>query len=369
MYIDKIEMYHLSIPLKESFQTSNEVKDHIEHIIIKVFSKNSIGYGECTCNQTPYYIDETTETAWHILKKFIIPYIKGIEINRIEDLLNNNKFKAIKGNNFAKAGIELAIWDLLAKKNNKSLSNMLGGKKEYIETGVSIGIQKDESELIDKVENCIKKGYKRIKLKIKPGHDYKYLKLLRNKYPNLPLMADANSAYTLSDIKLFKQLDDLNLLMIEQPLDYDDIIDHAKLQKQINTPICLDESIHSINDARKAIEFDSCKVINIKVGRVGGLYESLKIHNYCLKKGIPVWCGGMHEYGIGRAHNIAINSLENFAFPGDISASEKYYKKDIINPSIKVKNGYIKVPTNAGIGVNPDMNEIERYTIKKSVFK
>lgn len=368
MKLEKIELLHLSIPLKEPFQTSSETKDHIEHNLVIVHSQDMIGFGECTCNQTPYYIYETTETAWYILTKFIIPHVLGLEVNSIDDLINHPMYKAVKGNNFAKAGLELAVWDLLAKREGRSLSNMLGGQKNFIESGVSIGIQKDIPALLKKIEGFLKQGYKRIKMKIKPGFDYEFLKSVRQEYPHLPIMADANSAYKLSDIELFKKMDELNLMMYEQPLGYDDIVDHALLQKEISTPICLDESIHSAEDARKAIELGSCRIINIKVGRVGGLAEAKKIHDVCQANGVPVWCGGMHEYGIGRAHNIAINSLPNFILPGDVSGSDKYYHQDIVMPSIDIIDGCISVPKGIGIGVEPQMDIIKKYTVKQQTF-
>ncbi len=368
MRIDKIELCHLSIPLKEPFQTSSETKYHIEHVIVMVYSGDIIGFGESTCNQTPYYINETTETAWHILSKFIVPHMVGLEIKSMEDVINHKMYRAIKGNNFAKSGIELALWDLLAKEKNISLSKLLGGTKKKIESGVSIGVQKDVTTLLNKVEGFLKYGYKRVKIKIKPGYDYEFLREVRKEYPDLPIMCDANSAYRLSDIEIIKKLDELNLMMIEQPLAFDDIIDHALLQKQIKTPICLDESIHSLEDARKAIDLGSCKIINIKVGRVGGLMEAKKIHDHCRAKDIPVWCGGMHEYGIGRAHNVAISTLPNFKLPGDVSGSDKYYYKDIVEPSFTVRDGCIEVPRGAGIGVEPQMNIIEEYTVKRLEF-
>ncbi len=369
MKIQEIELRHLSIPLKEPFRTSTETKDHIEHVIVIVKSNEIVGYGESTCNQTPYYINETTETAWHILSKFIVPHVVGTNIDKPEDLLNNKYYKAVRGNNFAKAGIELAVWDFVSKMNGVSLSKQVGGSKNHIESGVSIGIQDNVDILLEKIEGFLKQGYKRIKMKIKPGFDYEFLKEVRNRFPNLPIMADANSAFNLSHVDLFKKIDKLNLMMIEQPLSYTDIFDHAKLQKEIKTPICLDESIHNVEDAEKAIELGSCKIINIKLGRVGGIMEAIKIHDLCKSNNIPVWCGGMHEYGIGRAHNVAINSLDNFKMPGDVSGSDKYYFEDIIEPEFVINDGVMEVPKGLGIGVEPKMDLIEKYTIKKLKFE
>ncbi len=369
MKLDKVELRHLSIPLKEPYQTSPETKSHIEHIVVTVHSGDIIGFGECTCNQTPYYINETTYTAWHILTKFIVPHMVGIEIETIDDLIEHPMYKVVKGNNFAKAGLELAVWDLIAKNANMSLSKALGGKKDKIESGVNIGIQKDIPTLLKKIDGFLEFGYKRIKMKIKPGFDYEFLKAVRKEYPDLPIMADANSSYTLEDIDLFIKMDELNLMMYEQPLGYDDIVDHSKLQMVIKTPICLDESIHNIGDARKAIELGSCRVMNIKVGRVGGLTESKKIHDICREHDRPEWSGGMHEYGIRCPPNDAINSLENFRLPGDIAGSDRYYNQDIIMPEFIIKDGCLDVPKGIGIGVEPRMDIIEKYTIDKATFK
>ena len=362
MKIESIELRHLSVPMKEPFETSTEVKDHIEHILITIRADGIAGFGETTCNQTPYYINETTGTAWEILTRFVMPHIVGLEIRTIDDLLTNKMYKAVRGNHFAKAGLETAVWDLLAKAAGTPLSRMLGGNKSAIESGVSIGVQKDIPTLLRKVEGYVQQGYKRVKIKIKPGNDYTFLAAVRKEFPGVPVMADANSAYTLAHTDLFRKMDELELMMFEQPLAYDDIVDHAKLQQEIKTPICLDESIHTVEDARKAIELGSCRIINIKIGRVGGLMEAKKIHDLCESKGIPVWCGGMHEFGVGRAHNIALNSLSNFTLPGDVAGSDKDYERDIVEPALLLKNGCMEVPQAPGIGVTPQMAIIEKYT-------
>ena len=268
----------------------------------------------------------------------------------------------------AKAAIEGAIWDLYAKKNNVSLASAIGGTKQVIEVGVSIGIKDSTEELLQTVSNAVEEGYKRVKIKIEPGRDVEPLSAVRERFPTVQMMADANSAYTLDDVETLKKLDDLNLTMIEQPLAHDDIIDHAKLQAEIKTPICLDESIHSLDDTKKAIELGSCKVINLKIGRVGGITESLKIHDYCHEHHIPIWCGGMLETGIGRAHNIAITTLPNFRLPGDTASSSRYWHKDIIDPEVKVEDGLIHVPQAAGIGFNINEEELNKHVVEKKVY-
>jgi O-succinylbenzoate synthase len=270
----------------------------------------------------------------------------------------------------AKAGLEAALWDVFAKSKNISLSKMLGGTREKVDVGVSIGIQSSESELSKKVHGYLDEGYKRIKIKISPGYDIQFVKALRKEFPNILLQVDANSAYELKDINVFKEMDIYNLLLIEQPLGYENIYDHSKLQSELKTQICLDESIHSLDDTRAAIELDSCRVINIKPGRVGGFTESKLIHDYCASKNIPVWCGGMLESGIGRAGNVALASLPNFTLPGDISASKRYYKEDIVEPEFTVnKDGTMDVPTKPGIGVEVNFNRLDAITVRKHEFR
>ena len=268
----------------------------------------------------------------------------------------------------AKAALEGAFWDLYSKRKKMPLYQALGGEKQQIEVGISIGIQPTVQDLIQLVDRYVKEGYKRMKIKIKHGYDYDMLKEVRKQFPDILLMADANSAYTLKDIEMLKKLDELDLMMIEQPLAHDDIIDHAKLQEELKTPICLDESIHSFEDARKAIQLGSCKIINIKIGRVGGISESIKIHNYCAEKGIPVWCGGMLESGVGRAHNVAISTLPQFILPGDTAGSSRYWEKDIIEPEVRVDNGVISAPNEPGIGYEVNRQMLEMMRIEKKVI-
>ncbi|MGG0668160.1 o-succinylbenzoate synthase [Lederbergia citrisecunda] len=360
MRITKVTIRNMKMRMKEPFSTSFGTMQDKHFLLLEVYDElGNSGWGESVAFDAPWYTEETVETSLHMLSDFLIPLLLGKEISHPDQV--GNLFSPIRGNNMAKASIEGAIWDLYAKRKGISLAEALGGQRERIEVGISIGIQKDLAGLIDKVQRYLEEGYKRIKVKIKPGADVDVLRGLRSAFPDVPLMADANSAYSLGDIDLLKQLDDFGLLMIEQPLAHDDIVDHAVLQKQLKTPICLDESIHSVEDVRKAVELGSTKVINVKIGRVGGLSEAKRIHDYCMEKGVPVWCGGMLEAGIGRAHNIALTSLPNFTLPGDTAGSSHYWNKDIIEPEVIVTNGYITVPTASGIGFTPNLRTIGEF--------
>ena len=274
----------------------------------------------------------------------------------------------MKGNAFARAGLEMACWDALARSQGKPLHALLGGTRGEILSGVSLGIEKGTETLFDRIDQFLAEGYRRIKLKIGPGHDLDVVRQVRRRYPEIPLQVDANSAYTLDDLATLKQLDAFDLLLIEQPLAHDDIIDHARLQAELATPICLDESIHSAADARKALDLGACRVINIKVSRLGGLLEARRVHDYCLARGVPVWCGGMHEFGIGRAANVTIASLPGFTLPGDVSGSDKYYRRDVVAPPILAVNGAIAVPDSPGLGVEPVEDEIRAHTLRTATL-
>lgn len=364
MKIENIELRHIKMELVSPFTTSMGTEYDEEHIIIRVDGGGLTGWGECVAEGTPFYSYETVTTAWHILSDFLIPSIIHKNIYSIDEAIKS--YSKVRGHNMAKAGLEAALWDLFAKSKNISLSKMLGGTRDKIDVGVSIGIQTSEAELIKKVEGYLEEGYKRIKIKISPGNDIQFVKALRKEFTNILLQVDANSAYELKDLPLFKEMDEYNLLLIEQPLGYEDIYEHSKLQKELKTPICLDESIHSLDDTRAAIELDSCRIINIKPGRVGGLTESKLIHDYCASKNIPVWHGGILESGIGRAGNVALASLSNFTLPGDISASKRYYKEDIVKPEFIVnKDGTMDVPTLPGIGVDVNIKLLDKVTVKK----
>ena len=321
-----------------------------------------MGWGECAVPPTPYYCEETTETCWHLLKDFLVPAVLGQPWTQIEEL--TQLYKNVKRNNFAKAGLEMACWDLLAQAQGQPLHAMLGGNRKEILSGVSLGIEQDINRLFDNIEQFLDEGYHRIKLKIAPGKDVDVIRQVRERYPDVPLMVDANSAYNLSHLPIFKELDAFSLMMVEQPLAHDDIIDHAKLQRELQTPLCLDESIHSVADARKALELGSCRIINIKVSRLGGVLEAKRVHDFCHAQDVPVWCGGMHEYGVGRAANLALSSLPGFSLPGDVSGSDKYYAQDIVDPPIRAVRGAITLPHQPGIGYAPNEERIRHYAIR-----
>lgn len=368
MIIKEINIRKMKMTMRHPFTASLGTFQDKEFLLLEAKDElGNTGWGESVAFHSPWYSEETQQTNLHIIQDFLIPLVLGKEIGHPDEV--NALFGAIRRNNMAKSTVEGAIWDLYAKRNKMTLAQALGGKIDKIEVGISIGIEENVSDLVELVRGYIEEGYKRIKVKIKPGYDVDVLRELRKNFPDVPLMADANSAYTLKDIDLLKQLDEFNLTMIEQPLASDDIIDHAKLQSELATPVCLDESIHSLEDAKKAIELGSCKVINIKIGRVSGLTEARKIHDYCMEYQIPVWCGGMLESGIGRAHNIALTTLPNFILPGDTAGSSRYWEEDIISPEVIVEDGYITVPTNYGIGYAPNLEAMDKYTIEEINFK
>ncbi|TCS82506.1 o-succinylbenzoate synthase [Tepidibacillus fermentans] len=368
MEFKHITLRHLKMRLKHPFTTSFGTQQDKEFILVEIKNKDGIsGWGESVAFTEPLYKEETVKTNWHIMEDFLIPLLFKEPINHPDEV--SQRFAHIKGNYMAKSALEGAVWDLYAKEQGISLAKALGGEKEKIEVGISIGIQKSIDDLLKIIDQYVTEGYKRIKVKIKPGWDVQVIQQIREKFPSIQLMADANSAYTLDDMDHLAKLDDFNLMMIEQPLAHDDIIDHAALQARLKTPICLDESIHSVEDARKAIQLGSCKIINIKIGRVGGLTEAKKIHDLCKEKGIPLWCGGMLESGIGRAHNIALTTLPNFILPGDTAASSRYWEQDIIHPEVEVNNGEILVPDGPGIGFEPNLEQIEEYTLYSKIFR
>ena len=366
MKIIKTDLYLLKMTLKHPFRTSfGETKER-EILLVRLESEDREGWGECVAEHGPWYSGETITSCKYIISKYIIPLLKETVLehpSEYQRLVSN-----IKGNQMAKACVEDAIWDLYGRINNISLRSMIDGSKDFIPAGISLGIKKNVNILLEKIETAVKQNYQRIKIKIEPGWDVDIVRKIREVYPDILLMVDANSAYRYEDKEVFLELDKFNLMMIEQPLQHYDIIDHAKLQKDISTPICLDESIKSVDDARVAIEVDACKIINVKPARVGGITETLKIHKLAELLKIPLWCGGMLETGIGRAKNVAVASLSTFSLPNDISESARYYTEYLIDPIFELNNdGTINVPKNiSGIGVAINKEKIEKLAIKKS---
>ena len=367
MIIKQIDVFLMEMKMKTPFSTSFGTVQNKKFYIVKTTDESGIiGWGEGVAFEFPWYTEETVETSLHMLEQFLIPLVLQRPIEHPSEV--DRLFQSIRRNQMAKASIEGAIWDVYAKLQNKSLVNVIGGMQSVIDVGISIGIEPTIEKQLQVIEQFLQQGYKRIKIKIKPGWDVEVVKAIRDRFGDIPLMVDANSAYTLNDIPLLKQLDPFNLLMIEQPLAHDDIVDHATLQHEINTPICLDESICSYEDARRAIEIGACKVVNLKIGRVGGITQAIKIHDLCVAKGIDLWCGGMLEAGIGRAHNVVITSLAGFNLPGDTAASSKYWEEDIITPEVTVHNGVITVPSTAGIGYEVDESKLLKYCTSKRTY-
>jgi O-succinylbenzoate synthase len=366
--IERLELRLIRLPLVHFFETSFGRIDDKHFILVRADGEGATGYGECVAEQDPYYSSETNETVWHIISDFVAPRVLGVSFAHPREVFPS--LKAIRGHNMAKAAVEMAAWDLFAKQRGEPLSRVLGGTRDRIASGVSIGIQRSLDELTEKVERELAAGYRRIKIKIKPGWDLSAVETVRARFGAIPLMVDANAAYTAADADHLAQLDRFDLMMIEQPLDYDDIAEHAALQRKLNTPICLDESIKTIGIAREAIAAGACRIINIKPGRVGGFAESIRLHDLCESRGIPVWHGGMLESGIGRAANVHLSTLPNFTLPGDIAASKRYFDPDLIEPPIEVAgDGTIAVPTSPGIGVVIREDRIAAATLKQTVLE
>ncbi len=367
MNIEAIEIHHISMPLVHRFETSMHVEQERECILIHVEGDGHEGWGECVAQKVPWYSYESIGTAWHVLEDFLVPAVLGRELEAPSAF--PERVMGIKGHPMAKAGLELALWDLAGQIGGESLSEMLGGERTQVEVGVSIGIQDDVETLLNVVRDHLSEGYRRIKLKIKPGMDLEYVEAVREAHPDLPLQVDANAAYDAHQSKIFKDMDRFALMLIEQPFPEEDIQAHAELQAQVSTPVCLDESIRSVTMARQALDLDACRIINIKAGRVGGLTEAVKIHDLCSARNIPVWCGGMLETGIGRASNLALASLPRFTLPGDISATDRYYEVDVANPRFELNSdGTIGVPTEPGLGVDVDQTALDKFTIRTTHF-
>ena len=337
-------------------------------MLVRLDGGGVTAWGECVADNDPYYGPETVETAWHITAEFLAPLVLGVEFAHPRDVFP--AFRRVRGHHMAKAAVEMAAWDLQARQDGQPLAALLGGTRARVASGVSIGIQDSLEQLVDRVGAELADGYQRIKIKVKPGWDLDAAAAVRKRFGQVPLMVDANAAYRLADAEHLARFDEFDLMLIEQPLDYDDIRDHAALQRRLATPVCLDESIHSVRLGRDAIDAGACRVINIKPGRLGGHAESIRLHDLCASRGVPVWHGGMLESGIGRAHNLHLSSLANFSLPGDIAASRRYYEPDLIDPPIEVgSDGTIPVPDGHGIGVHVVEERVERATLRRLELK
>ncbi|NIS81283.1 MAG: o-succinylbenzoate synthase [Anaerolineales bacterium] len=368
MKIERIELHEIRMRLKAAFETSFGVEHDRDCLIVRVLSEGLEGWGECVAGRFPGFSYETTQTAWHVLEDFLAPLMLGTSIDDVGDY--RRKCATIRGHPLARAGLELALWDLIAKAQQVSLTQLFGGVALRVPVGVSIGIQSTSDALLDVVAGYVDRGYARVKLKIKPGRDVSDVHAVRESFADLKLQVDANAAYSLEDIAVFEALDEVGLLLIEQPLAEDDLLDHGKLQAALSTPICLDESIRGLRQSRQALEIEACRVINIKQARVGGIQEALDIHEFCWGENVPVWCGGMLETGIGRAANLALASLPGFRLPGDISATDRYYEEDIASPRFALNSdSTIDVPRGLGIGVEIDTAALDRFTLRREVLK
>jgi O-succinylbenzoate synthase len=364
MRIDEVELRHVEMTLKNPFTTSFGTQVMRPCLIVRLRGEGVEGWGECVAGDGPWYSYETVETAWHVLQDFVIPAILGERVPTAEDLWR--RLARIRGHRMAIASVEHALWDMLARAQGQPLARLLGGTQHEVASGVSLGIQETPAKLVDLVARHVDQGYQRVKLKIEPGRDLQYVAAVRERFPDTLLSVDANSAYTLADTEHLQRLDAFDLLMIEQPLDEEDIVDHATLQRALRTAICLDEAICTPDDARHAIALGSCKIINIKPGRVGGLLRSKQIHHICETAGIPVWCGGMLETNIGRATNVALASLPNFRLPSDISASARYFARDIAQPGFELTSrGTMVVRHTPGIGVEIDQEALDAFTVRR----
>ena len=365
MKIESIELREIRMQLKSPFETSFGTTLNRRILLVEAIVDGMRGWGEVTAGETPAYNSETTDTAWHVLSDFIAPTLIGKTIAKASDF--PALVGAIRGHEMAKSGIENALWDIEAQSKGLPLWKLLGGTMEEIACGVSLGIRENPASLVAKVSEELRSGYQRIKLKIKPGKDLDYVAAVRKEFPNIRLSVDANSAYTLEDTAHLKKLDQHQLLMMEQPLSWDDIYAHSKLQAKMETAICLDECIHNTRQAQTAIEVKACRIINIKLGRVSGHTEARELQAVCRERNIPVWCGGMLEAGIGRAHNIAMSTLPGFTLPGDVSASHRYWHEDIIEPAVEVTpKGTIQVPKTPGLGFAVKRELIDRLTVRRN---
>jgi O-succinylbenzoate synthase len=368
MKIERVVLRQISLPLIHFFETSFGRTTKRDMVLVEAVSEGISGWGEVTAGERPFYNEEWTDSAWLILRDFAVPRVLGTWLESAAEAAE--RLAHIRGHRMACGGLEAALWDLEARRQGNPLWKQIGGgARDEIPCGVSIGIQDTVPQLLDKIERELADGYQRIKMKIKPGWDVEVVREVRRRFPSIKLMADANSAYTLADLEHLKRLDEFYLMMIEQPLAHDDIIDHAVLQSRVETPVCLDECIRSAHHAEQAIRLNACRIINIKLGRVGGFAEAKRLHDVCQRHGIPVWCGGMLEAGIGRAHNVALASLPNFVLPGDVSASRRYWTRDIIRPPVETTSrGTIALRPGPGFGYELDTEFLREITVREEAI-
>jgi O-succinylbenzoate synthase len=363
--VDQIVLREIRMPLVHFFETSFGRTTERRIILVELRAEGLSGWGEVTCGENPFYNEEWTDAAWLIVRDYVAPRVLRHDFETAAGVFD--RLRHIRGHRMACGGVEAAFWDFEARRNGVSLAKQIGGCAfEEIACGVSIGIQDSVPQLLGIIQKEVDAGYQRIKMKIKPGWDVDVVRKVRMAFPNIRLMADANSAYTLADADRLKALDEFHLMMIEQPLAHDEILDHATLQAQLQTPICLDECIRTVHHAEQAIRLHACGILNIKLGRVGGFREAKRIHDLAKAHGIPVWCGGMLESGIGRAHNIALSTLPNFVLPGDVSASKRYWKRDVISPEVEVSpQGTIRAPQGIGFGYEIDTDFLKTVTVRE----
>ncbi len=367
MNIEAITIREIRMPLVHFFETSFGRTTERRILLVTVHSDGLNGWGECTAGEHPFYNEESIDTAWYVIRGYLGPAVLG---KNVDHETVAPMFDRVRGHRMAKAAVESAVWDAEALRRKMPLWKMLGGTRRELSCGVSIGIQDSPAQLLEKIETELAAGYQRIKVKVKPGWDVEILRAIRGRWPEITLSCDANSAYTLNDVEHLKKFDEFKLLMIEQPLWNDDIAAHAILQSKLKTALCLDESILHGRDAAAAAQAKACRILNIKLGRVGGFTEAKKVEAVCREAGIPNWCGGMLESGIGRAHNIAMSTLENFSLPGDVSASKRYWKEDIIEPEVTVSpKGTIAVSDEAGTGYRVREDLIEHFTVRKETIR
>jgi O-succinylbenzoate synthase len=364
MKVSAITLHEIRMPLVHFFETSFGRTSERRILLLSVRTDGPEGWGECVAGEDPFYSEESIDTAWYAIERYLAPALLGKTIEKASDV--PGLFARVRGHRMAKGALENALWDAEAQAKGIPLWRLLGGTQKEIPCGVSIGIQNTVEQLLEKIQMELAAGYRRIKVKCKPGWDLEVFDRIRASWPDILLSCDANSAYTLDHTEHLKQFDRFHLLMIEQPLWHDDFYFHAQLQKQLTTRICLDEAIRNRRDAQAAIELGACRIINVKVGRVGGFGEAVAVHNTAQKAGIPVWCGGMLESGIGRSHNIALSTLNNFTLPGDVSASKRYWKEDVIDPAVEVSaQGFITVPDSPGRGFQIRTDLIEQLRVRK----